>query len=243
MDEISQGPERDFRLPPKARRWAAAAAAVAGLLAVTTFFVSRGGGHQGPVAPRANATSKAASRSASVSISSTSISAYTSSGTLPAAAPGTVLAGCASAFTGVLPADWRAGSLRAGRLWLVAGRQLGYVHLGRAGPTSGAPGEGTAPSRPVEMLVHVDPGSTVVLRVAAGTPPAFRFSTDAVSGGYQVHARGFTFVPCPDAVGDSGGLTDVYDIGYSVAPGQTVTAEVLTSPSPAPVWLTFSAQR
>jgi hypothetical protein len=251
MDEINQGPERNFRLPSRARPWVAAAAAIAGLLAVTTFFVSRGGAHQGHAAPRATAPSKAATSAqlpvivaASGWISyTTSVPAYSLSGAQPAAAPGTVLVGCDSVMRGALAPNWRAGSLRVGRLWLVAGRQLGYVHLGRAGQATGAPGKGTARSSPVEMLVHVDAGSTVVLRVAAGTPPAFRFSADPVAGGYQVHARGFTFVPCPESDSNSGGPTDLYDIGYSIVPGQTVTAEVLTSPSPDPAWLTFTAQR
>src|SRR4029077_16973782 len=84
----------------------------------------------------------------------------------PPAAPGTVLLSCDSANWGQLGPDWRAGSLRAGPLWFVDGRQLGSVHDGgwsgavRAMRRSGK-------FQLVVMIVEVTSGSTVVMKPAA----------------------------------------------------------------------------
>ena len=109
MDEISQGPERDSRLP--AGRWLAVVAA-AGLIAVITMLVLSGGGRRHAVSPPGGPT------------------ALTAPGPSPTAVPGTVLLACDSANHGQLGPDWRAGSLRAGPFWFVGGRQLGFVHDG-----------------------------------------------------------------------------------------------------------------
>ncbi len=106
MDEISQGPKRDFRLPSS--RWLVVVAA-AGLIAViATLVLTGGGGRHAAARPPSGSTALAAPS--------------------PTAAPGTVLLTCDSANWGQLASNWRAGSLKAGPLWFVYGRQQGYVH-------------------------------------------------------------------------------------------------------------------
>jgi len=164
-------------------------------------------------------------------------------GPQPTAAPGTFLLTCDAALSGLLDPDWRAASLRVGSLWLVGGRQ--YARVGRAGPADRArrgPGQVTA-RREVQMLVHVDAGSTVIMRAAAGSSKYFQF-TGAGLGSADLARdgdRGFTFVPCPRGVTSAVGWTDFYDLGFSIVPGHAATVEVLTSPSARPVWLTFTA--
>jgi len=82
-----------------------------------------------------------------------------------------------------------------------------------------------------------------VMRAAAVTRPAFQFlGSPDPAGGFRGlgGARGYTFVPCP-AADSGGGMTGFYDLGFSIVPGRTAAAEVWTSPSARPVWLTFSA--
>ena len=263
-DEISQGPEREFRLPPRARR-IVIAAAVAGLVAASAVFaVTRGGGHGAHQAgvrgahgavpasalPRPQlviATMLPDSSSADQILIFTNAPtpiAATAYAIVPAvAAPGTVLMTCDTDSTGELGANWRAGSLRVGSLWLVGGRQSGYVRLGRARQPGLATAAGSTQLRAWEMLVHVDAGSAVVMRPAAGTRSYFHFWHDPGDGSHQsLGDKGFTFAPCP-AFERGGVVTDFYDVGYSLAPGRTASVEVWTSPSARPVWLTFTAQK
>ncbi len=162
-------------------------------------------------------------------------------GPLPMAVPGTLLLTCDSVLWGQLQPDWRAGSLRVGPLWLVGARQLGYAHLGHAQPPGGTQPVRAAAGRAIEMLVHVDAGSTVAIR-AAGAPPDFRF-TEAGLGPDISRAgnRGFTLASCPRGADGSGGWTDFYDLGFFVVPGHAASVEVWTSLAARPVWLTFTA--
>ena len=82
---------------------------------------------------------------------------------------------CDSANPGQLEPNWRAGSLRAGPLWFVDGRQLGYVHDG--GWQGARPGPCPVHGRfqLVVMIVEVTTGSTAVMKPAAAARSYFRF--------------------------------------------------------------------
>jgi hypothetical protein len=93
------------------------------------------------------------------------------------------------------------------------------------------------------MLVHVDGGSTVVMRAATGTSPYFEFlNSPATTGDYQGldGGRGYTLAPCPGA-GTGHGGTGFYDLGFSIVPGHAASVEIWTSPTARPVWVTFTA--
>ena len=91
MDEISQGPKRDFRLP--SGRWLVVVVVVAaGLIAVIATLVLTGSGGRRAAGPPGGSTALAAPSLT--------------------AAPGTVLLTCDSANWGQLASNWRAGSLR-----------------------------------------------------------------------------------------------------------------------------------
>jgi hypothetical protein len=252
MDEISQEPERNFRLPPNPRRWLTAVAIAGVVAAGAVVAVNRGGGR-----PIGVASSPAATGSLSQSVSSgvvtpnEAISEITPSPPLhtprivrrPAAAPGTVLMTCDMTVAGALDPDWRATSLRVGTLWLVGGRQIGFVRLGRAPHAGRTPTSGSEPSAPGQMLVHVDAGSAVVMRPAAGSRSYFQFWDDPSGGSYHLLGnKGFTFVPCPGGPLPPDAPTDFYNVGYAIAPGHTASVEVWTSASARPVWLTFAEQ-
>jgi hypothetical protein len=258
MDEISQQPRRDFRLPPGPRRWLALVGVTALVATISAVGVSRLGGQPGARAPGVP--------SASVSLGSESVieaslaplrgSPVTSpallqvlpaptspvSRAIPAA--GTVLLTCDSVDWAQPDSNWQADSLRVGPLWLLDARHLGYARLGQTRPAAaGETGHGGG-SRDVEMLVHVGAGSTVVMRAAAGTSPYFEFlNSPGTTGDYQGldGGGGFTFVPCPAADSGDGGLIALYDVGFSIVPGHTASVEVWTAPSARPVWLTFTA--
>jgi hypothetical protein len=256
MDEISQGPEREPRLSPKRRR-GLATAAIAVLVAVAaTFTLTRGAGHQGAAAPRASAATATpgsqrialpgpqvvglpGSRNVSMVGSQNVWIAGSQEVTLssqPLVEGLVTTLNCQSATRGQLGPDWRAGSLHVGPLWLVAGRQRGYVHLGRwALPGGAAPGRGTS-VRTVQMSVYVDPGSVVVMQIAPGTGPYFQFLDGA---GQPLGGGTVVFESCPD----SSGPAELYRLGFSIAAGHTASVEVWTVPSAGPAWLTFTAQQ
>lgn len=221
MDEISQGPRSDSRL--SSRRWLAGVAAVA-LIAVITTLVLSGGGGRHAVSPPGGPTASAAPEPS------------------PTAAPGTVLLTCDSANRGQLGSNWRARSLRAGPLWFVGGRQLGYVHYGgwldadRAVHRHGK-------FRFVVMIVEVTTGSTVVMKPAAAARSYFRFVDGFGPGaGYQLPAAdsGFTFAACPRGTpGPNGEVTDFY-LGYSIKTGRAARVEVQPSAMPHPIRLIFT---
>jgi hypothetical protein len=221
LDEISQGPRRDFRL--RSGRWLAGVAA-AGLIAAITMLVLSGGGGRHAASPPGGPTALAAP------------------GRSPAAAPGTVLLTCDSANWGQLGPDWRAGSLRAGPLWFVDGRHLGYVHYGSW------QGAATAVHRHGKfhfavMIVEVTSGSTVVMKPAVAARPYFRFVDGFGPGtGHQLPAgdTGFTFAACPRGTpGPDGQVTDFY-LGYSIKTGSAALVEVRPSAMPRPIRVIFT---
>jgi hypothetical protein len=212
LDEISQGPRRDVRLP--AARWLAVAAA-AGLAAVITTLVVTGGGGRRPAVPPHGPGPLAAPS--------------------PAAAAGTVLLACGSAAGGSWGSDWRAGSLRAGPVWFADGRQFGYVRYGRPH------GAGRAIQRRgrlhlVVMVVEVDSGSTVVIKPAPGARPYFRFVDGFHPGGgngLPAGESGFTFVSCPRGhAGPNGQVTGFY-LGFPSGQAARLLCECGRLPRPA----------
>lgn len=162
-------------------------------------------------------------------------------GSRPRTVPGTLLLTCDAVLWGQLQPDWRAGSLRVGPLWFVAGRQLGYAHLGRAAP-AGRTRPIHATAIRVEMLVHVDGGATAAIRVAAGAPRGFRFTEAGLDSADMPPAadRGFTLASCSRDAGHSPIWTDFFDLGFTAVPGRAVSVEIWTSPSARPVWVTFT---
>jgi hypothetical protein len=221
LDEISQGPRRDPRLP--SGRWLAGVAAVA-LIAVITTLVLGQGGRRHTVSPPGGPTALAAP------------------GPSPTAAPGTVLLTCDSANPGQLQPNWRAGSMRAGPLWFVDGRQLGYVHYdGWAGADRAAPRQ--SKFRFVVMIIEVTTGSTVVMKPAAAARSYFRFVDGFGPGaGNQLPAgdTGFTFAACPRGTsGPNGQVTDFY-LGYSIEAGRAALVEVHPSAMPHPIQVIFT---
>jgi hypothetical protein len=234
MDEIGQGPDKD-RQWSASRRWLTTGG-IAGLVIVALVLtVTRTNGSHPQAAPAPSTPPVSALPSVPpVSAPAPNL----------VVAPGTVLLTCDSALQGKLEPNWRAGSLRVGRLWLVAGRSLRYARLGRAAGAGQATSDKTLISRDVEMFVHVDAGPAVILRAAAGTNPYFQF-IDGYGFGAEYQTlngdRGFTFVPCPREASGAGGSIAFYDLGFAVAPGHSAAVEVWTSPSARPMWLTFTA--
>jgi hypothetical protein len=228
LDEISQGPKRDFRLP--SARWLAVAAV--GLAAVITTLVVTGGGGRHAAARRTWTSSRAHLLPVPLVVP------------VPAqgAAPGTVLLTCDSANWGQLAANWRAVSLQAGPLWFAYGRQQGYVHDG------GWQGAGRTPRQPGKrrlgvMIVEVRSGSMVVMKPAATARPYFRFVEGFGPGlGYKLPAgdTGFTFAACPrGSGGPNGQVTDFY-LGFSMDAGRAAPVEVWPSAMPRPIRVIFT---
>lgn len=253
MDEISQGPERDPRLSQKTRRWLTAVA-VAGLVAVAaTVMLTRAGARQGAAAPRASATTATPAEpvaqptafpgprtthmpdlrivglpGSQVVFAASSQVVMTQAGQPAVVGPVTMLT-CQPATRGRPGPNWRAGSLHVGPLWLVAGRQQGYVRLGGGVvPGGAAPGHLTAV---VPMLIYADAGSGALLHLAPGSRPYFQF----VDGAGQPLAGDTVILgPCQDGNG-------LYHLGFRIAAGHSASVEAWTVPSARPVWLTFTA--
>jgi hypothetical protein len=208
-------------LPPG--RWLVAAAAAGLIVAATTLIVTGGGGRHAAALPSASTLSS-------------------SPAPAPTSAPGTVLLTCDSQAQGQLPSNWRAGSLQAGPLWFVYGRQLGYVHH------SGSQGAARVPHRPgklhlVVMIVEVTSGSTAVMKPAAAAQSYFRFLDGfGPDAGYKLPggATGFTFSSCPrGATGPNGQVTDFY-LGFAIEAGRSAPVEIWPSASPRPIRVTFT---
>ncbi len=221
MDETSQSPKRDFRLPPG--RWLVVFAAAGLIAAATTLIMTSGGGPHAAAPPTVSAVSSTPTPT-------------------PAAAPGTVLLTCDSANWGGLPSNWRAESLQAGPLWFVYGRQQGYVHYG------GSQSVGRAIRRPGKlrlgvMIVEVASGSTVDMTTATAARSYFRFVDGFGPGvGYKLPAgdTGFTFNSCPRGfAGPNGQVTDFY-LGFSIVAGRSAPVEVWPSASARPIRVTFT---
>jgi hypothetical protein len=220
LDEISQGPRRDFRLP--SGRWLAVLA-VTGLIAAVIALGLTGGRHR-VVSPTGHPTELAAPAPS------------------PSTVPGTVLLTCDSATPGQLEPNWRAGSLRAGPVWFVGGRQLGYVHDdGWHAVTPVVPGHGRL--QLVVMIVEVTTGSTAVIKPAAAAQTYFNFVDGYSPGGYdQLPAgdTGFTFVACPRGTpGFNGAVTDFY-LGFSIEPGRAAAVDVWSAAMPHPIRVIFT---
>jgi hypothetical protein len=217
LDEISQGPKRDFRLPSV--RWLVPMVAV-GLAAAITALSMLGGGHVA-VPPKGTASRAALAR-------------------FSTAVPGTVVfLACDPAAQSPLSGNWRAGSLRVGPLWFVGARQQGYVH------DSGWQGADSAAQRPGrlrlgEMIVAVVPGSIVVMKPAAAARRYFRFvdgfGTDV---GYRLPAgdTGFTFARCPHGSGAPESQVSAFDLGFYIDEGRSAAVEVWPSPNSRPIWV------
>lgn len=220
LDEISQGPGRDFRLPPG--RWISLVAAAGLIVAVIALVLTAGGGHR-PVSPTGRPTALA-------------------SAPAPSAAPGTVLLTCDSATPGQLGPNWRAGSLRAGPVWFVDGRQLGYVHDAGWQAANGAEHR-RGRLRFVVMIVEVTTGSTVVMKPAAASQRYLHFVAGFSPGSYDrlpAGDTGFTLASCPRGTpGFNGAVTDFY-LGYSIETGRAAQVEVQPSATPHPIQVVFT---
>jgi hypothetical protein len=218
LDVISQGPKRDSRLP--SGRWLAVLAATGLIAAVTALLLTDGSHHA--VSPAGRPTALAAPA--------------------PSAVPGTVLLTCDSAVPGQLAPDWRAASLRAGPVWFVDGRQLGYVHEDgwRAAPPA-VPVHGRFQF--VVMIVEVTAGSTAVIKPEAAAGRYFHFVDGYILAGYdQMPAgeTGFTLTACPRGTpGFNGAVTD-FDLGFSIEPGWAAPVDVSSSAMPRPVRVIFT---
>jgi hypothetical protein len=221
LDEISQGPKRDFRLP--GGRWLVLVTAAGLVAALATVVLTGGGGRD--AAGRPKGTARLAPRVPS-----------------PVAAPGTLLLTCDSANGGGLGSHWRAGSLRAGPLWFVYGRRQGYVHDG-TWPAAGRATSRSGQRRTGVMIIEVAPGSTVVMKAAAAAWPYFRFVDGFGSVAHNKRAAGepgFTFVACPRGSGRaSARVTDFY-LGFSIEAGRAAPVEVWPSGVSRPIRVIFT---
>jgi hypothetical protein len=220
LDEISQGPKRDFRLPPG--RWLVLAA-IGGLVTViaAVLVLANAGGHHAIHPPRVLAAPSSSQTSA----------------------PGTVLLSCQSANWGQLGPNWRAGSVKAGPLWFVYGGQDGYVHIGRF-LSQGRDVPGRAKAIGGVMIIEVADGPAVTMKAVPRSQSYFRLFDGFHSGGgnpLPAGDTGFTFVPCPrTSPGPNGPVTDFY-LGFSIEAGRAAPVEVWASASYRPLWLTFTA--
>jgi hypothetical protein len=260
MDEISQG--GDDRLPPKRPRWLIAVALAGVVAAAAAFAVTRGGEHEPAAAPPpASATpSRTLTPSPDAvpggltlpvvpnpdSSAVGSVRVIVSAGSQEIVMPNAGMTGqlavlaCQSAIWGRMSAGWRAGSLRVGPLWLIGGTHDGYVHLGRGKAAGGKAPARTGPDRTVEMFVHVDAGSDVLMQVTTGAGRYFRFLNGA--GVLNAGDRNVIFTSCPASHAGARDLTDYYEVGFSITPGHTASVEVWTLKLPSrPVWITFTA--
>jgi hypothetical protein len=218
LDEISQGPRRDFRLP--SGRWLAVLV-VTGLIAAVIALSLTGGGHR---------VASPTGRSTALAVPS------------PSAVPGTVLLTCDSANPGQLEPNWRATSLRAGPVWFVGGRQLGYVHDdGWQAATPAMPVHGGFQF--VVMIVEVTTGSTAVIQPAAAARSYFYFVDGFSSGGFDLLPAGdtgFTIAACPRGTpGINGAVTDFY-LGFSIKPGRAAPVDVRSPAIPHSIRVIFT---
>jgi hypothetical protein len=155
----------------------------------------------------------------------------------PSAVPGTILLTCDAASPGQFDPNWRAASLRAGPVWFVDGRQLGYVHEDGW--------QAAAPAVPVHgrfqfvvMIVEVTTGSTAIIKPEAAARRYFHFVDGYSDAGYdQLPAgdTGFTLAACPPGTpGFNGAVTDFY-LGFSIQPGRAAPVDVRSPAMPQPI--------
>ena len=155
----------------------------------------------------------------------------------PSAVPGTILLTCDAANPGQLDPNWRATSLRAGPVWFVDGRQLGYVH--EDGWQAAAPAvPAHARFQFVVMIVEVTTGSTAIIKPEAAAGRYFHFVDGYSDAGYdQLPAddTGFTLAACPPGTpGLNGAVTDFY-LGFSIQPGRAAPVDVRSPAMPQPI--------
>jgi hypothetical protein len=162
----------------------------------------------------------------------------------PSPAPGTALLTCDAQNSGVLPSNWRSGSVKVGPLWFVDGRTYGYVHRA-AGSTGGFVGTGASGGklRDGVMILEVANGSTVVMKPAPYARSRFRFveGYDGPSPNRLPHGdTGFTFVSCPRGThGDNGNVADYY-LGFQMKEGTSVPVKIWTAPTARPIQVIFT---
>lgn len=221
MDEIDQGPKRDFRLP--SGRWLMLATAVGLAAAIAAVLLTGGGGRHAAVPPQGAAP--LAGRTPS-----------------PAVAPGTVLLTCDSANGGPLGSHWQTSSLRAGPLWFVDGRQQGYVHE-RGWHAAGRATQRTGKRHIGVMIVEVTPGSTVVMKAAPAAWPYFRFVDGFGSVAPNKRAAGepgFTFVACPRGHGGTSSRVTDFSLSFSIEAGRAAPVEIWPSAASRPIRVIFT---
>lgn len=255
MDEIRQGPRDDCRSYPKPPRWVTAAAVAVVVAVATVLAVTRGGEqHQAAAAPPSLARSASPAVSAAGRVVPMPMPLPVGSGVpimviagwqnasqqeVVNAATGQRIGqigtlGCQVSVWRKLDPDWRTGSLRAGPLWFVGGRRLGYVHLGRDATAAGTADGHATSSRELDVLMHLDPGANAMMRVNAGAAAHFKFLDKQFAGD-----MGLILSACPVSDGVAG-FTDFYQLQFSIAAGHTASVELWTSTSARPVWVTFS---
>jgi hypothetical protein len=210
-----------------AGRWLAVPAAIGLIAGVIALALTGGGKHAGsrsapPTTPAATAPATLAAPLPQ-----------------PAAAPGTVLLGCDSETPGQLAPDWRTASLRAGPVWFVDGRRIGYVHE-NAWHSAAAAGHGTLQF--VVMIVEVTTGTTAVIKPEAAATRYFHFVVGFSPAGIRLPAgdTGFTLAACPAGTrGVNGAVTDFY-LGFATEPGWAAPVDVSSPGMPRPIRLIFT---
>lgn len=159
----------------------------------------------------------------------------------PTAVPGTMLLACSAANWGQLPSNWRAESLKISSLWLVDGRQFGYVHHVASASEGNVYGHGKV--RDGVMIVEVTDGSTVVMKAAPEVRPYFRLVAGFNGPTPNELPRGdtgFTFIACPrGAAGPNGLVTDFY-LGFLIKAGSAASVDVWTPGQPRASRVIFS---
>lgn len=244
MDEISLGSEGGSRPPPfrnwSPRRWIIVAVAV--VIAASVPTVVQAARHHPRQAPGAAVPSGGASVVITAGPSPGSAGPAGPAGApsgLPAAAVGTALVSCDAMSWWNLGSTWRPGSVRAGPLWLLQGSR--YARAGNPGP-SAAVSPKTGRGQEWSMIVHIDGGSRVVMRAAAGTSGYFHFVDGPAGPGYKPAdgVPGLTFAPCGNQAVAPGWIS-LYQLTFYIVPGQAANVEVLTATSARPSWLRFTA--
>jgi hypothetical protein len=212
LDEISHGPERDFRLP--SGRWLLAAAA-AGILAVAAALTVTGiGRHQGARPSRLTGAPG------------------TFLLTCDSADWNQLNPGWRSSSLRLGPL-WFADSSQSGYV-----RDDGSPDT--AGAVTGNAEPSTDTAMPLEVaagstvVMKAASGTQPYFRFLSGFGAGTAYPLPSGDTGY-------TFVACPrQHVGPNGRVTD-FLLGFSIGAGRTVPVEVWTSASPRPVWVTFTA--
>jgi hypothetical protein len=133
-------------------------------------------------------------------------------------------------------------SVRAGPVWFVDGRQLGYVHDdGWQAATPAVPVHGRFQF--VVMIVEVAIGSTAVIQPAAAARPFFRFADGYSPGGpnpLPAGDTGFTLAACRwGTPGLNGAVTDFY-LGFFIQPGRAAPVDVRSPAMPHPIRVIFT---